>query len=292
MGNEASLCVIRSRTALFLHKAIGFFDYLLSTRLHAQIVQPQLEYGLAITAFNLPEIQSLENCQSQCIHQIFGGRPFTSTKVMICLINLSIMKDRISILQAQLLFRTSFLPDDALLTRLLTYIQSQLSNEHLETMTHNNFIRKRRQFLIDNHRSKLQGKHSKLLSHCRNIVIVDPILWIPMTRSERSCSFSFHPNELFSRLHSFSCLDMHSCLQLPKSIDDPLSYLLNFLPPTLLTKKARKLIDAWLIRWPTICAILFEMDCLAHSQLPDPSDHLGEPFVKRSLHIKHRFSDS
>ncbi|KAG1169767.1 hypothetical protein G6F71_008147 [Rhizopus microsporus] len=55
-------------------------DYLLSTRFYAQIVRPQLEYGLAITTFNSREIQALENCQNQCIRQIFGGRPFTSTK--------------------------------------------------------------------------------------------------------------------------------------------------------------------------------------------------------------------
>ncbi|CEG84183.1 hypothetical protein RMATCC62417_18026 [Rhizopus microsporus] len=78
---------------------------------------------------------------------------------------------------------------------------------------------------------------------------------------------------------------MHSRLQLPKSIDDPLSYLLNLLPPTLLTKKARKSIDAWLIRWSTICAILLEMDYLAHSQFPEASNHFGEPFVKRLHYI-------
>ncbi|PHZ12372.1 uncharacterized protein RHIMIDRAFT_238182 [Rhizopus microsporus ATCC 52813] len=164
------------------------------------------------------------------------------------------MKDRISILQAQFLFRTSFLPDDALLTKLLPYIQSQriskwpqlsksslwtsFSNEYLEIMSYSNFIRKRRQLLIDNHRSKLQEKHSKRLSHCHNDLIVGPILRIPMTRSERPrCvrwrlgwlplgklhACPFHPNELFSRQRSFSCLDMHNRLQMSKSIDDSLS---------------------------------------------------------------------
>ncbi|ORE07971.1 hypothetical protein BCV72DRAFT_325051, partial [Rhizopus microsporus var. microsporus] len=194
------------------------------------------------------------------------------------------------------LFRTSFLPDDALLTKLLPYIQSQriskwsqlsksplwtsFSNEYLKTMSHSSFIRKRRQLLIDNHRSKLQEKHSKLLSHSRNDLIVDPILRIPMTRSERS------------RCHSFSCLDMHNRLQMPKSIDDPLSYLLNLLPPTFLTKKTRKSIDAWLISWPSICAILLEMDYLAHLQVPETSNYLGEPFVKRLRYIQQKFSDS
>jgi hypothetical protein len=85
---------------------------------------------------------------------------------------------------------------------------------------------------------------------------------------------------------------MHNRLQMPKSIDDPLSYLLNLLPPILLTRKARKSIDAWLICWTTICAILLEMDYLAHSQFSEASNHLGEPFVKRLRYIQQKFSDS
>ncbi|CEG74667.1 hypothetical protein RMATCC62417_09838 [Rhizopus microsporus] len=266
--------------------------YLLSTRFYAQIVRPQLEYGLAITTFNLREIQSLENYQNQCIRQIFSGRLSTSTKIMLHLTNLPNTKDRISILQAQFLFKASFLPVDALLTKLLPYIQSQriskwfqlsksslwtsISNERLDTTSHNNFIRKR-QFLIDSHRSKLREKSSKLLSHCCNDLIVDPILRIPMIRSERLRCVRWRLGWL--------PLDMNTRLQLPKSIDDPLSYLLNLLSPTLLTKKARKSIVAWLIRWPSICAILLEMDYFAHSQFPEASNHLGEPFVKRLRYI-------
>ncbi|KAG1535107.1 hypothetical protein G6F46_010932 [Rhizopus delemar] len=237
-------------------------DYLLSTRFYAQIVRPQLEYGLAITTFNLREIQSLENCQNQCIRQIFGGRLFTSTK------NHNVSRDG---------------PN---------YPNNLYGHHSAMNISKPCFI--------------LQEKHAKLLSHCRNDLIVDPILRIPMTRSERSrCvrwrlgwlplgkpqSRPFHPNELFSRQHSFSCLDMHNRLQMPKSIDDPLSYLLNLLPSTFFTKKARRSIDAWLIRLPSICAILLEMDYLAHSQFPEASNHLGEPFVKRLHYIQQKFSD-
>ncbi|CEI87972.1 hypothetical protein RMCBS344292_02377 [Rhizopus microsporus] len=90
----------------------------------------------------------------------------------------------------------------------------------------------------------------------------------------------------------FSCLDMHNRLQMLKSIADPLSYLLNLLPPTFLTRKARKSIDAWLIRWPSICAMLLEMDYLAHAQFLEASNQLGEPFVKRLRYIQQKFSDS
>ncbi|KAG1582842.1 hypothetical protein G6F48_008896 [Rhizopus delemar] len=293
-----ALGTIRQLITLVVHK--NGLNYLLSARFYAQIVRPKLEYGLAITTFNLREVQSLENRQNHCIHQIFGGRSFTSTKVMLHLANLPNLKVRISILQAQFLFRASSLSDDALVTKLLPYIKSQriskwsqlsksplwtsISNEHPETMSHNNFIRKRRQFLIDNHRSKLQAKYAKLLSHCRNDLIVDPILRIPMTRNERSCCVRWRLGWL--------PLDMHNCLQMPKSIDDPFSYLLNLLPPTLSTRKVRQSIDTWLIRWPSICAILLEMDYLAHSKFPEASNHLGEPFVERVRYIQRKFSDS
>ncbi|KAG1180466.1 hypothetical protein G6F70_004106 [Rhizopus microsporus] len=151
-------------------------------------------------------------------------------------------------------------------------------------MSHSNFIRKRRQFLIDNYRAKLQEKHSKLLSHCRNNLIDDPILRILITRSERSRCMRWRLGWL--------PLDMHNRLQMPKSIDDPLSYLLNLLPPTLLTKKARKSIDAWLIRLPPICTVLLEMDYLAHALFPESSNHLGEPFVERLRYIQQTFSNS
>ncbi|KAI7902463.1 uncharacterized protein BX663DRAFT_570108 [Cokeromyces recurvatus] len=51
-------------------------------------------------------------------------------------------------------------------------------------------------------------------------------------------------------------------------LDAPLSYLLNLLPSIFLTKKVRKSIDAWLIRWPSICVILLG-DGLSRS-LPNP----------------------
>lgn len=79
-----------------------WLNYLFSTRFFAQIVRSQLEYGLAITFFNLREIRSIENCQNQYMLQIFGGRPSNSTIVMLHLGRLLTTKDRISIIQAQL----------------------------------------------------------------------------------------------------------------------------------------------------------------------------------------------
>ncbi|CEP17687.1 hypothetical protein [Parasitella parasitica] len=79
---------------------------------------------------------------------------------------------------------------------------------------------------------------------------------------------------------------------MPASIEDPLSYLLNCLPTTFRPKKARNSIGTWYIRWPTICAILQELDSLAHhSQIPEPSNHLGESLIQYLHHLQSRFSD-
>lgn len=40
----------------------------------------------------------------------------------------------------------------------------------------------------------------------------------------------YHPSELLTQKHAIRCLHMHRRLQMPHSIADPLSFLLNQLP--------------------------------------------------------------
>ena len=49
---------------------------------------------------------------------------------------------------------------------------------------------------------------------------------------------------------------------MPSIIEDPLSFLLNLLP----TKFSRlsRTATPWILHWPTICSILFELDHLCH----------------------------
>ena len=80
--------------------------------------------------------------------------------------------------------------------------------------------------------------------------------WLPLGKPQ-PCPF--HPSELFNKRHSIQCLQMHTRLFLPQTIEDPLSFLPNKLPQK--TKKIPELsITAWLIRWPVICSILYEMN--------------------------------
>ncbi|KAG1000857.1 hypothetical protein G6F27_013421 [Rhizopus arrhizus] len=99
------------------------FSKLLCSRFYAQIVRPQMEYGIAINCFNHTQLKTLEEAQNKCIRKIYGASGNTSTKVMLHLAKLPTMKERIAILQAQFLFRSLSLPEDTLLYLLMPHIQ-------------------------------------------------------------------------------------------------------------------------------------------------------------------------
>ncbi|PHZ08681.1 uncharacterized protein RHIMIDRAFT_72016 [Rhizopus microsporus ATCC 52813] len=71
---------------------------------------------------------------------------------------------------------------------------------------------------------------------------------------------------------------MHHRLQIPKSITDPLSLLLNKLP----TRRPRSFQTRsfWTIRWPVICAILHELDHIYHGKEPPSPSDPGQKLIK------------
>ncbi|KAG1397713.1 hypothetical protein G6F60_008829 [Rhizopus arrhizus] len=75
------------------------FSELLSTRVYAHIIPPQLEYGVAINRFTSSQLHTLE-AQDTCIKRIYGARGKTFTKVMLHLSKLPLMSERVNILQA------------------------------------------------------------------------------------------------------------------------------------------------------------------------------------------------
>ncbi|KAG1466484.1 hypothetical protein G6F46_000141 [Rhizopus delemar] len=89
------------------------FSKLLCSRFYAQIVQPQMEYGIAVNCLNHTQLKTLEEAQDKCIHKIYGASRKTFTKVMLHLTKLPTMKERV----AQFLFRSLSLPEDTLLCR-------------------------------------------------------------------------------------------------------------------------------------------------------------------------------
>ncbi|ORE06343.1 hypothetical protein BCV72DRAFT_191095, partial [Rhizopus microsporus var. microsporus] len=72
---------------------------------------------------------------------------------------------------------------------------------------------------------------------------------------------------------------IHRRLMMPQTISDSLSFLLNMLP----TKKPRSPNTTllWIVRWPTICRILCELDYLQHTKFPPtPPTHLGQRLLE------------
>ncbi|KAG1052342.1 hypothetical protein G6F43_005515 [Rhizopus delemar] len=258
-------------------KSIGInpsgFSRLLSTRFYAHIVRPQLEYGLAINRFTNTQLKSIEDAQDTCIRKIYGAH-------------------RVHILQAQFLYRSLRLPDDALLCRLLPHIRHirghqwfllfkaplwQILPSTGEELDKHMFKTVKKRFLQQSLEKHQQSRHYKLLSSCRRSVSLDPILWLPMFYAERSRCIRWrigrlpggkphpcpeHPKLKSTRKHAITCLNMHQRLYMPVTITDPLSFLLNMLSsrPSVPSNLAL----SWSQRWPVICSILHELDQLQH----------------------------
>ncbi|KAI7899581.1 uncharacterized protein BX663DRAFT_532734 [Cokeromyces recurvatus] len=257
------------------------FNRLLSVRFYSQMIRSPMEYGLAICALNNSHFTKLEACQNECIRRIFGGSARSSTKVMLHLVQQPSMTTRATILQAKYLIRSMKLPDDTLLNKLLPHLQMSSSHSQWYKLTVNPlwrecapildeldrkvFKRLRLRFQKTQYENLCQGLNSKLIRACRPNMIIDPILWLPMTNTERSQVLRwrlswrlswlpggiprpcpYHPSQTFGRTHSIECLQMHHRLQMPRTVTDPLSFLLNQLP----TKKLKRSQDV--APW-TIC---------------------------------------
>ncbi|KAI7907909.1 uncharacterized protein BX663DRAFT_14574 [Cokeromyces recurvatus] len=166
------------------------------------ITRPQPEYGIAISLLSAKDIQQLESCQNTCIRRIFGGSSRSSVQVMLHMVNQPLMKVRVSILQAQFVFCAIDLPDDTLLPKLLPELQSFTFNTQwyklIQTLywklcvansiplDQRSFPKHRQEFLEESFQQLRNETHSVLLSACRPNLIIDPILWLPITHSKRS----------------------------------------------------------------------------------------------------------
>ncbi|PHZ09908.1 uncharacterized protein RHIMIDRAFT_261234 [Rhizopus microsporus ATCC 52813] len=114
---------------------------------------------------------------------------------------LPLMSERVSILQAQLLFRSLYLPEDVLLACLLPYIRNTRRSQWC-TLFHTTLWKTalsateesdtrslkstKRRSLQQNLEIRQRCRNSKLLSSCRRSISLDPMLWLPMSKSERS----------------------------------------------------------------------------------------------------------
>ncbi|KAI9470611.1 MAG: hypothetical protein EXX96DRAFT_490702, partial [Benjaminiella poitrasii] len=207
------------------------------------------------------------------------------------------------------LLRSLSLPGDALLTKLLPHIGTSSSRSQWYTLSKtplwktrhpelysldNRQFRKLQQQFLQANLNTLRNtpNNSTLLCLCRPTISIDLILWLPMSFVESSRCVRWrlgwlpngystycptHPSQRLTRPRAIICLQMHRRLQMPETIDDPLSFLLSQLP----TKKpvSSRSVSTWHIRWPSICLILHELDQLQHNKLiiftpPNPGQRL------------------
>lgn len=148
-----------------------------------------------------------------------------------------------------------------------------------------------------------------LLMACRLTVgLVDPILCLPMTIWERSRLLRWkmgwigarpkpcrcgHPHA--SRNHLLDCLAVANRLNVaPDSEPNPLDFVLNQLPklkspPSANDQRYQQSLIRWASWWPTICAILLEMEiiCLPEDTVlsPGADDTQGKTFLKWLLPV-------
>ncbi|KAI8143048.1 hypothetical protein BJV82DRAFT_558852 [Fennellomyces sp. T-0311] len=125
-------------------------------------------------------------------------------------------------------------------------------------------------YLQDQHELRCSRRGSKLLNACRKKLGIAPILWLPVSPAEpmrciryrlgwlpsgkpTPCSRCHHLSGM-NRQHLIACFSIHSTLNLPHDIDDPISYLLNRLPNKPPRSQAAR--NYWKSKWPQLCAIL------------------------------------
>ena len=284
------------------------FDQLLATRFYKQIVWAQLEYGLAISKVISLLSNKLEDAQNICLRRNFGSSSRSSIKVMLQLTKLPTMTERVHILQAQFLLRSLSLPDDTLLACLLPHIRLSKGHSQWYTISKNPLLERsiqyiscldkrllkklRLQYLQDNLEQRRAARNSGLLSLRRPKISLDPILWLPMSRIDRSRCVRWrlgwlsgyktvpcarHQSELFTKQHAIHCLNIHRRLQIQETTTDPLSFLLNRLPNSKPRSRQVKLF--WSFKWPILCSILQEMGYLYHKKVPLQPANLGKPLI-------------
>ncbi|KAL4213044.1 hypothetical protein AB4K20DRAFT_1974647 [Rhizopus microsporus] len=188
------------------------FSKLLCTRFYTHIVRSQLEYGLAINHFTVSQFHTVEKARNNCIRKIYDVRGKVSTKYTLS--RTPLWKSLLS---------TTEEPD----TRSLKAAKRRFLQQNLEICQ--------------------RYRNSKLLSNCHRSIFLDPILWLPMSKSECSRCIRW-------RLGWLPGGKPRSC---PKH-------------PTQLPLRNT------LLRWPIICSLLYELDQLHDNKLMPTKRPMGK----------------
>ncbi|CAO3703466.1 unnamed protein product [Rhizopus stolonifer] len=174
------------------------FSLLLCARIYSTFVRPKFEYGLAISKFTATQVKEIDRLQDRCLRMMVGGHATSSTLVIKHMTTLPSMHHRIDVLTTRFCLRARSLPGSCLLPLLSTTLPVSRIKIHLEknplslalpspspssdTKLKTFFRQYRERQII----SLVTSTTQVLLSACRPALVVDPILYVPATRAERS----------------------------------------------------------------------------------------------------------
>ncbi|KAG1490635.1 hypothetical protein G6F53_013221 [Rhizopus delemar] len=174
------------------------FSLLLCSRLYATFVRPKFEYGLAISRMTATDLKSIENLQDRCLRLLVGGHRTSSTTIIKHITTLPSMRHRIDVLITRYCLRARSLPSSCLLSLLSTTLPVSRIKIHLEKnplfmalpspapssdTRLKTFFRQYRERQLT---SLVTSTTQVLLRACRPALVVDPVLYVPATRAERS----------------------------------------------------------------------------------------------------------
>ncbi|KAG2192063.1 hypothetical protein INT47_006506 [Mucor saturninus] len=275
-------------TSVGVHK--NGFSLLLCSRLYTSFIRPKIEYGLAISHFTATQIKAIDDTQNRLVRMFVGGSWFKVAKHITCLPS---MKHRYNVLVTRYVLRANSLPDDCLLVllkslqkppRLISLLQKNALYRSLPTplpTTHDQFVTLMAKAVTSG--------HHVLLRACRPCTSKpDPILYLPMSKTARSCLVRWRlgrfanmreqcpcfSGEYITRDHFLSYRALESTLwdSLPPS-PSPTIHRLDFAISSLPTSAS----SGPPPYWSELLQLLYAIDCLVHPLAniapdPDPGD--------------------
>jgi hypothetical protein len=276
------------------------FSLSLCARLYSTFIRPKFEYGLAISRFRAPDFKALRQLQDQCLRILFGGRGQASTEVFRHLTTLPDTRFRYDVLVTRYVLRYQSLPRSCLI-RLLedtlkgSRLQHCLSQQRLylalptprpatDTLLKAFFLEFRKEELATR-LANPNAKNLKLVKACRPALEVDPILYLPASRAERSRLVRWRLGWLPSGAGFEECACTHDrrsrnhvldCPYIPSSLWDelphrphpdahPIDAALNQLSLSPLKSPP----PPW---WSTLLTILWYIECSCHPEKNIPED--------------------
>ena len=165
-----------------------------------------------------------------------------------------------------------WLPDITLLSSLLSTINTISTNRFCQLKKNSNmeitfptvwsYAKKQvkatiKQLLDKEFHESRKRRGSKLLAACQPYLRIDPTVWLPMKYSQRSRLIRWqlgrmpngrasslchkrNDNQHLSRNHVISCFNIHTTLNVPYVVPDPISFVLDSLPTKRPTSNATK----------------------------------------------------